>query len=166
MLSQVVYETNADWLASQESMVKNDLVMVDVTVKGLLWFRFKKNRTVFLLSPLGKLQVKWSDESEKRTLFRLIKELLVAKPNEKLLVRPLKQQTWIEYPVPNSFKVYWCDEASEFVLKTPVKNKEGSTRMGKGASVGGGITGGSVDRFRARRASVQGALKVLRHELR
>jgi hypothetical protein len=64
-------------------MVKNDLVKVDVTAKGMLWFMFKNNSTVFLLSPSGKLQVKWNNDSEKRTLFKLIKELLVAKPSEK-----------------------------------------------------------------------------------
>jgi hypothetical protein len=116
MLSQVVYETNADWTTSQEAMAKNPLVFADVTQKGLLWFRFTDNRTVFLLSPSGKLQVKWNDVSEKRTLFRLIRNLLVAKPEEKLFIRPVKQQTWIDYPVPKSFKLYWCDNTSEYVL--------------------------------------------------
>src|SRR3990170_4943905 len=126
MLSQVVYETNADWTASQEAMAKNPLVVADVTEKGLLWFRFIDNHTVFLLSPMGKLQVKWTDVSEKRTLYRLVKNLLVAKPNEKLLIRPVKQQTWIEYPVPDSFKLYWCDIASEFFLKTSDESKVGA----------------------------------------
>jgi hypothetical protein len=97
-------------------MVRNSLLVVDRTEKGLLWFRFIESHTVFLLSPLGKLQVKWSDVSEKQTLFKLVKNLLVAKPNEKLSLRPVKQQTWIEYPVPNSFKLYWCNKATEFVL--------------------------------------------------
>ena len=96
--------------------MKNPLVVADVTQKGLLWFRFTDNRTVFLLSPSGKLQVKWNDVSEKRTLFRLVRNLLVAKPTEKLFIRPVKQQTWIEYPVPESFKLYWCDNTSEYVL--------------------------------------------------
>jgi hypothetical protein len=119
MLSQVVYETNADWTTSQEAMAKNPLVVADVTQKGLLWFRFTDNRTVFLLSPSGKLQVKWNDVSEKRTLFRLVRNLLVAKPQEKLFIRPVKQQTWIDYPVPELFKLYWCDNTSEYVLNTP-----------------------------------------------
>jgi hypothetical protein len=105
-------------------MVKNSLVVADRTEKGLLWFKFKDNNTVFLLSPLGKLQVKWSDVSEKRTLFRLIKNLLVARPSENLSITPLKQQTWIEYPVPDSFKLYWCDQATEFILKNPETKKE------------------------------------------
>jgi hypothetical protein len=117
VLSQVVYETNADWAASQEALVRNDLVIVDVTAKGLLWFRFIDNRTVFLLSPSGKLQVKWNDVSEKRTLFRLLRNLLVPRPNQELSITPKKQQTWIDYPVPNSFKLYWCDTETEFVLK-------------------------------------------------
>jgi hypothetical protein len=125
VLSQVVYETNADWAASQEAMVRNDLVIVDVTAKGLLWFRFIDNRTVFLLSPSGKLQVKWNDVSEKRTLFRLLRNLLVPRPNQKLSITPKKQQTWIDYPVPNSFKLYWCDTETEFVLKTPSEKGNG-----------------------------------------
>jgi hypothetical protein len=119
VLAQVVYETNADLMASNEAMVKNPLVVADVTEKGLLWFRFIGNRTVFLLSPLGKLQVKWNDVSEKRTLFRLVRKLLVAKPYENLFIKPVKQQTWIEYPVPESFKLYWCDNTSEYVLNKP-----------------------------------------------
>jgi hypothetical protein len=130
VLSQVVYQTNADWTASQEAMVKNDLVKVDVTAKGMLWFMFKNNSTVFLLSPSGKLQVKWNNDSEKRTLFKLIKELLVAKPSEKLSIRPLKQQTWIDYPVPDSFKLYWCDQTSEFVLKKSPETKEEEQQKG------------------------------------
>jgi len=124
MLSQVVYETNADLIASHEAMVKNPLVVADVTEKGLLWFRFIDNRTVFLLSPLGKLQVKWNDVSEKRTLFKLVRNLLVPRPDEKLSITPKKQQTWIDYPVPESFKLYWCDLESEFVLKKSNENGE------------------------------------------
>ena len=103
VLSQVVYETNADVAASYEAMVKNPLVVADRTEKGLLWFKFKDNRTIFLLSPLGKLQVKWNDVSEKRTLFRLVRNLLVPRPDETLSITPRKQQTWIDYPVPDSF---------------------------------------------------------------
>lgn len=130
VLSQVVYETNADLITSHEAMVKNPLVVADLTEKGLLWFKFKKNRTVFLLSPMGKMQVKWTDVSEKRTLFRLVKSLLVAKPNEKLVITPLKQQTWIEYPVPDSFKLYWCDQTTEFVLKKSPETREEEQQKG------------------------------------
>jgi len=167
LLSQVVYETNADVTASHEVMVKNPLVVADKTEKGLLWFKFKENRTVFLLSPLGKLQVKWNDVSEKRTLFRLVKNLLVAKPSEKLAITPLKQQTWIEYPVPNSFRLYWCDQATEFVVKAASETKHGETKSktaGK-RSEGVGYSGG-IGLFESNRLRVRKALEVLRHELR
>ena len=123
--AQVVYQTNADYYASEEALSKNTLVFLNSTKKGLLWFRFLGSKTVFQLSPLGKLQVMWSDLSEKKTLYKLVKNLLVVKGNEKLLIRPLRQQTWIEYPVPESFKLYWCDVATEYVLKTnPAKQEE------------------------------------------
>ncbi len=123
MLAQVVYETNADLDSTQENMIKNPLVVADKTEKGMLWFKFKENRTIFQLSPFGKLQVRWSDLSEKQTLFRLVKNLLIAKSGEKLLIKPLKQQTWIDYPVPETFKLYWCDKATEFTLKTKPDKK-------------------------------------------
>ncbi len=123
MLAQVVYETNADLDLTHETMVKNPLVVADKTEKGLLWFKFKESRTVFQLSPIGKLQVRWNDVSEKRMLFRLVKNLLVAKSKERLLIKPLKQQTWIEYPVPETFKLYWCDSATELTLKPPESEK-------------------------------------------
>lgn len=168
MLSQVVYETNADWTASQEAMAKNPLVVADVTEKGLLWFRFIDNHTVFLLSPMGKLQVKWSDVSEKRTLFRLVKNLLVARSNEELLIRPVKQQTWIEYPVPDSFKLYWCDQESEFVLR---KISEATGELGGSAgkivsNSGEKSPSSSVSKFQIDLANVKKALEELRHELR
>jgi hypothetical protein len=115
--SQVVYQTNADLIGSQEALVKNSLVIADMTEKGLLWFRFIDSPTVFQLSAMGKLQVKWKDIYEKRTLYKLIKKLLVPLPGEKLVIKPLRQQTWIDYPPPGSFKLYWCDQATEFVLK-------------------------------------------------
>lgn len=117
MPSQVVYQTNADWHESYEALAKNSIVKADVTKKGLLWFQFIGSHTVFILAPTGKLQVKWSDLNEKILLFKWIKNILIANSNEKLCIKPLKQQTWIEYPVPGSFKLYWCDQATEFVLK-------------------------------------------------
>jgi len=121
MPAQVVYQTNSDLIASYEAMVKNPLVVADMTEKGLLWFKFKDNHPVFQLSCEGKLQVKWTDVSEKRTLHRLVKNLLIAKANEKLVIKPLRQQTWIQYPAPESFKLYWCDIESEYTLKDPEK---------------------------------------------
>ena len=170
VLSQVVYETNADLIASHEAMVKNPLVVADRTEKGLLWFKFKDNHTVFLLSPLGKLQVKWSDVSEKRALFRLIKNLLVAKSNENLSITPLKQQTWIEYPVPDSFKLYWCDNTTEFVLKTSPETKEGQkmeeSKTARGASGSGGTSKNDGETFKARWVTVIEAVEELRRELK
>jgi hypothetical protein len=117
----VVYQTNADYVASYEVIAKNPLLVADMTEKGLLWFKFKDNLPVFILSPNGKLQVKWTNISEKRTLHRLVKNLLIAKPGEKLEMKPVKQQAWIDYPPPEGFKLYWCDEVTEFVQKTQFK---------------------------------------------
>jgi len=166
VLSQVVYQTNADWTASQEAMVKNDLVKVDVTAKGMLWFMFKNNSTVFLLSPSGKLQVKWNNDSEKRTLFKLIKELLVAKPSEKLSIRPLKQQTWIDYPVPDSFKLYWCDQTTEFVLKNDPEAKEEEQQKGPlSIGINSGNIGVAKRDVKAELEIVGEALNILRGKL-
>lgn len=115
--SQVVYQTNADWHATYEALVKNSLVIADTTQKGLIQFWFKDSPTLFMLAPTGKLQVKWKDVEEKKVLFKLVKNLLVAAPNEALVIKPLKQQIWIDYPVPDSFKVYWCSESTEYALK-------------------------------------------------
>ncbi len=164
MLAQVVYETNADVILSYEAMVKNQLVVVDRTEKGLVWFKFKENRTVFQLSPLGKLQVKWNDISEKRTLFKLIKNLLITKSNEKLLIKPVKQQTWIEYPVPESFKLYWCDKESEFIVKTS-ENKDNSVTRQK-ANDGGGTTFDGLKWVEDSRKIIIEAVEELRRELR
>ncbi len=166
VLSQVVYETNADVAASYDAMVKNPLVVADRTEKGLLWFKFKDNRTVFLLSPLGKLQVKWNDVSEKRTLFRLIRNLLVPRPNEALSITPRKQQTWIDYPVPDSFKLYWCDQTTEFVLKKSPETREEEQQKGP---VGTGINSGNTSDIKrdvkTEVETVREALNILRGKL-
>lgn len=148
MPSQVVYQTNADWYESYEAMTKNTLVKVDMTKKGLLWFQFIGNKTVFIFSPSGKLQVKWNDINEKKTLFRFLSKLFIVKPNEKLSIKPLRQQTWIEYPVPESFKLYWCDQATELVLKKESPEKPQQTRL--------------QDKL----AKITEAVDVLRHEFR
>ena len=93
MPSQVVYQTNADLTASYEAMVKNHLIGAEVTQKGLLQFWFIGNRPLFQLSANGKLQVRWNDISEKKVLHRLVKKLLIANNNEKLVIKPLRQQT-------------------------------------------------------------------------
>jgi len=126
--SQVVYQTNADWHATYDALVKNSLVIADTTQKGLIQFWFRDNPTLFMLAPTGKLQVKWNNLDEKKILFKLVKNLLVAGDGEKLVVKPLRQQVWIEYPMPPSFKLYWCSEATEYVLKKPAieQSKRGS----------------------------------------
>ncbi|MDI9577925.1 MAG: hypothetical protein QM398_07315 [Thermoproteota archaeon] len=130
MSSQVVYQTNAEYYATEEVLAKNTLVILEKTKKGLLWFRFSGSQTVFQLSPTGKLQVKWSDQHEKNMLYKLVKNLLVASPNEKLIIKPLRQQTWIEYPVPKSFKVYWCGEFDVLMLKKTPQKIEKRKRQG------------------------------------
>jgi hypothetical protein len=54
---------------------------------------------------------------EKRIFYKLVKNLLVATPGNRFHLRPLKQQTWIEYPVPKSFKLYWCDQSTELTVR-------------------------------------------------
>ncbi len=76
--------------------------------------------------------VKWNDLHEKKALFRLVRNLLVARENEKLFVKPLKQQLWIDYPVPEKFRIYWCDEVDELVLE----KRSGDKCGGEGASGG------------------------------
>ncbi len=121
MSTQVVYQTNADWHASSEALFGNPLVRTfSETDKGLLSFGFVGSPTIFMLASTGKLQVKWKDLAEKQTLFKLVKELLKAKPNEKLVIKPLKQQTWIDYPQSDEFKLYWCGEETKFVVKKPL----------------------------------------------
>ncbi|MEM2439955.1 MAG: hypothetical protein QW493_01910 [Candidatus Bathyarchaeia archaeon] len=107
----MVYETNADFEATWKNLTENPLIVaaVDKTEKGLLWLRFKKTNTIFMLSPNGRLQVKWENEEEKKVLFELVKMLLVPK-GLTLTIKPLKQQVWIDYPPPENFKLYWCKE--------------------------------------------------------
>jgi hypothetical protein len=114
--NQVVYETNADYDATWENLTKNPLVVVDTCKErcGTLWFRLKGTKTVFILSPYGRLQVKWECEDEKKVLFEIVKNLLIPKDST-LKIKPLKQQVWINYPEPENFKLYWCKEETEYV---------------------------------------------------
>lgn len=170
MSTQVVYQTNADWYATRDALVNNVLMKADTTEKGLIRFWFKKNPTLFMLSPTGKLQVKWSDVNEKKTLFNLVKNLLVPNPNEKLVIKPLKQQTWIDYPVSASFKLYWCSEVDEYVLR---KSLENSTRQNSEA-IPSLVKTSSIsetpksdkDAYKNKLDKVSEALQVLRREFR
>jgi hypothetical protein len=100
-------------------MLNNPLMASMTTQKQLLWFKFKDSETVFLLSPQGKLQVKWNSINEKTTLFRLIKNLLVPRDGQVLRITPKMQQPWIEYPPPEAFRLYWCEEVTEYSQKGP-----------------------------------------------
>lgn len=105
MPNQVVYETNADYYLTWKNLTENSLVAaVDRTEKGLLWFRLKRTNTIFLLSPNGRLQVKWDNEEEKKILLEVVKALLIPKGGA-LTVKPLKQQLWANYPPPAAFNL-------------------------------------------------------------
>jgi hypothetical protein len=127
MPSQVVYQTNADYYASEEAIANNNLIISEKTKKGLLWFRFASSGTIFLLSPNGKLQVKWNNIEEKKLLYKLVKKLLIAEKNQEFDIKPLKQNCWINYPEPESFKVYWCDQSTEFVNKKCTEQSSGQS---------------------------------------
>jgi hypothetical protein len=115
--TEIVYETNADYHATYEKLVESGVIVADQTGKGLIWFRVKGTRTVFTLSPYGKLQVKWNNVEEKKILLRIVKNLLVPTESQKLRMRPAGQQAFIPYPVPPNLKLYWCDEETEYVRK-------------------------------------------------
>ncbi|RLG99746.1 hypothetical protein DRO19_01505 [Candidatus Bathyarchaeota archaeon] len=114
MPNQVVYQTNADYEASYEKLVSSDIMIVEKTEKGLIWFRVKGTRTIFQLSPNGKLQVKWQNPEEKKVLLNIVKNILVSKNDQPLIITPLKQQVWIDYPPPPNFKLYWCENKTEY----------------------------------------------------
>ncbi|MCW4046324.1 MAG: hypothetical protein NWE99_02005 [Candidatus Bathyarchaeota archaeon] len=154
----MVYQTNADWHATYEALVKNSLVIADTTQKGLIQFWFKDSPTLFMLSPTGKLQVKWNNLDEKKILFKLVKNLLVAGDGEKLVVKPLRQQMWIEYPVPPSFKLYWCSEATEYALKkAPLAFSKSRSEVEKEKRIA---------ELQTKFFKIKNAVEELRHEFR
>jgi hypothetical protein len=114
MAAQVVYKSNFDYHATYEKLRQSTVGALDVTQKGLIWFKFYGTRTVFLLTPGGFIQVKWSDPEEKKVLFKVFKGLLVPAAGKKLTVKPLKQQLWVDYPAPPDFKIYWCETETEY----------------------------------------------------
>jgi hypothetical protein len=115
--TQIVYETNVDYEATYQNLVECNVVIVDKTEKGLIWFKLKGSKTIFTLSPYGKLQVKWSRVEDKKALLPIVKNLFVPEEGERLRMRPTGQQAFIPYPVPQRFKLYWCDEVTEYVRK-------------------------------------------------
>jgi hypothetical protein len=70
---------------------------------------------------------------------------------------------WIEYPVPESFKIYWCDHWAEFGLKkTSGSNQEESLNKQQHSEQ----EKGSLIHYRKEAAAVKNALEELRHEFR
>lgn len=119
--NQVIYEiSNLDFEQTVNRLTSpNSLVaFAYVTQKGLLCFGLKTGKTTtFLLSPDGKLQVKWSNLEEKKKLLPIVKSLLVPENGEKLTITPVYQQIFdIVYPSPSNLKIYWCDKMFNYVL--------------------------------------------------
>jgi hypothetical protein len=114
--TQIVYETNIDYEATYSSLYRNSLLdNLHQTQKGLIWFRFKNTQTIFMISPDGKMQVKWNDTEEKKILLKLLKSLLIADKGHKLRIKPAKQQVWVPYPPPEPLKLFWCDEETTYI---------------------------------------------------
>jgi hypothetical protein len=114
MSNQVVYQSNFDYEATYERLCRSGVAVVEKTEKGLIWLRFKDTRTVFLLSPGGRIQVRWANLEEKKVLLKILKNMLVPLEGQDIILKPLKQQFFIEYPPPPNFKLYWCETAVEY----------------------------------------------------
>ncbi len=114
MRNQVVYESNFGYEATYERLCRSGIAVVEKTEKGLIWVRFKETKTVFLLSPKGKIQVKWANLEEKKVLLKILKNMLVPVEGQELVLKPSKQQVFIEYPPPSNFKLYWCEMETEY----------------------------------------------------
>ena len=70
----------------------------------------RAQKQFFVLSPSGKLQVKWDNPQEKKLLLKIVKSLFVLKHGQELRINPTGQQTFVSYPPPKKFKLYWCNE--------------------------------------------------------
>jgi|YelNatPaOPRAMG01_1025707.scaffolds.fasta_scaffold03873_17 hypothetical protein len=114
MPNQVVYESDFDYEATYERLCRSGIAVVEKTGKGLIWLRFKDTKTVFLLSPGGRIQVRWANLEEKKVLLKILKNMLVPIEGQKITLKPLKQQFFIGYPPPPNFKLYWCETAVEY----------------------------------------------------
>jgi hypothetical protein len=72
--------------------------------------------------------------------------------------------------VPDSFKLYWCDKTSEFVLRksseTEGDKKVDGSKTSTGASVSGGVSKNYEEKIKAKWGTVMEALEELRRELR
>jgi hypothetical protein len=114
MPNQVVYESNFNYEATYERLCQSGIAIVEKTEKGLIWLRFKDTKTVFLLSPGGRIQVRWANLEEKKVLLKILKNMLVPLEGQNVSIKPLKQQLFIEYPPPPNFKLYWCETSVEY----------------------------------------------------
>ena len=120
MPNQVVYQTNADFMATYENLVKNG-IPADLTEKGILQFYLDK--IPFQLSPRGRLQVKWQSlEQKKRTLAK-IKRLLIPKNGEDLRIVPLSQQVWLTYVPGMQPRIYWCNQSYKYKARTKLSRQ-------------------------------------------
>lgn len=114
MKTQIVYGTNIDFGASVEKIAESELIVWDRTEKDLVWFQIKGTTTVFVLSPRGKMQVKWENPEEKKILMKVVESILVPRDGQKLEIKPVGQQAFVKYPPPEKFRLYWCDETTEY----------------------------------------------------
>jgi hypothetical protein len=125
MKTQIVYSTNVDFEASTEKIAESNFVIWERYQKGIVWFKVKGTTTIFNLSPHGRLQVKWEDPEEKRILLKIVKNILAPKQGQELQIRPISQQAFVTYPPPEKFKLYWCDEITEYERQTLQKELYG-----------------------------------------
>jgi len=124
MKTQIVYETNADYEATYRKLAESQVIVAEKTEKGLIWFTVKGTKTVFTLSPYGRLQVKWNNPEEKKVLLKIIKTLIAPKQGQKFRMKPTGQQPFIRYPPPPNFKLWWCDEETEYHKQTAKRTSE------------------------------------------
>lgn len=117
MKNQVVYDSNLDYEATYQALLNSKLFIVELTPKGMIWTSFKDTKTIFMVFPSGKIQVLWKSLEEKKVLLNVFKNLLVPRDGE-VWIKPCQQQITIPYPPPEPFKLYWCEEETEYVKQT------------------------------------------------
>lgn len=123
-MNQVVYESNLDFQDSYDALLKSSLFLTETNEKGMLSAKFKDTKTIFWIAPNGKIQVLWRSLEEKKVLLKILKNILVPKLDQKLWLRPTKQSLFIPYPPPRDFKLYWCEEETEYTKSITDKESE------------------------------------------
>lgn len=124
MKFQILYECpDLDFQASYEKLAQSNLVSVDTTEKGLLYTYFKNFKVLFLISPKGKIQVKWEDPKQKEILVELLRSLLVSSTGKDVVLHPLEQNITVEYPAPKEIELWWCGEKDSYVHKDEAKHQ-------------------------------------------